>query len=195
MTTTLYRAYNQADELLYVGISGDFLVRTKQHSVSSKWHKLAAKITLTHFETRSDAEQAEVEAIRSEKPLFNKKDNEDWHNSSTHLTNILGYSDSHHTSLVSAHTRVLDSLQAFSHDADKLAVYCYAFQSALQAIYDTDTEDLDIPCVSCEKLYYSDFMEEKSIEFAVADAMGARSGKWGHNDIWETTVKAVRNER
>jgi hypothetical protein len=34
-------------------------------------------------------------------------------------------------------------------------------------------------------------MEEKSMEFIVADSIGYRAGKWNHNDVWEATVKGV----
>lgn len=189
--TTLYRAFNNRGELLYVGISDHFLTRLHQHQSSSKWLRLAEKVTLEHFATRQQAEESEVLAIHNEKPLFNKKDNEDWHNSSRHLLNILRYEDLHHKTVVDAHTKIVEALKSFEHGASDIATYCYAFQSAIQLVYADEAEELDIPCVSCEKLYYHELMEEKSIEFAVADSTGYRSGAWGSNDIWEATVRAV----
>jgi predicted GIY-YIG superfamily endonuclease len=188
---TLYRAFNTDDELLYVGISNNFMTRLHQHESRSKWHKLAAKMTLMHFDTRELAEEAELVAIRSEKPLFNKKDNEDWHNSSTHLLKILSYVDSHHKKIVDAQTKIVEAMAKFDHGTSRIALYCYAFQSAIQLVCEADENQVEIPCVSCEKLYYHQLMEDKAIEFAVADSLGVRAGLWGRNEIWEATVEAA----
>lgn len=190
--TTLYRAFNNQDELLYVGISNNFMTRLYQHQSKSKWHKLAATMTLQHYETRELAEQAETAAIHNEKPLFNKRDNEDWHNSSTHLLNMLRYEDTHHTKIVDAQTKIVKAIDDFDHQAERIAVYCYAFQSAIQLLcFEDEQEEAEIPCVSCDKLYYHELMEDKALEFAVADSKGYRLGLWGSHDIWEATVKAV----
>jgi predicted GIY-YIG superfamily endonuclease len=189
--TTLYRAFNSQDELLYVGISYDFLSRLKEHRHTSKWHKLAVKVTLEHFDTRQEAEQSELQAIQNEKPLFNKKDNEDWHNSSTHLLKIMSYEDLHHKRVVESQTKIVEALSKFDHGSTDIALHCYAFQSAIQLLCDTGDEVPEILCVSCEKLYYHELMEQKAFEFVTIDGSGYRSGKWGRDDIWEATVRAV----
>ena len=71
MTCCLYRHYDVDKVLLYVGISMDAAKRTAKHSRSSDWFKRVRVITLEHFESRAEAERAEVAAIVKEKPAFN----------------------------------------------------------------------------------------------------------------------------
>lgn len=80
--TTLYRHYDKDGVLLYVGISLCQAMRLNQHSYDAEWFADIANVTLEQFPTRQEAEQAEIKAIQSEKPLHNKayslKDAEDW---------------------------------------------------------------------------------------------------------------------
>lgn len=69
----LYRHFDCNGVLLYVGISQDHLSRTYQHSKRSPWFEKIHYITVEHFETRDQAMEAELFAIRTELPLFNKK--------------------------------------------------------------------------------------------------------------------------
>lgn len=71
MTTTLYRAFDDRDRLLYVGISDGEFIRLAQHAASAPWTMYAAKITLTRYRLRADAERAEGEAILGEDPVWN----------------------------------------------------------------------------------------------------------------------------
>ena len=71
MRTSLYRHFNKAGDLLYVGVSLSALHRLGQHSDHSEWFRSIAKVTIEHFETRSEALNAEREAIGKERPLHN----------------------------------------------------------------------------------------------------------------------------
>lgn len=73
MATTLYRAYDGQDRLLYVGISDGEFIRLAQHAASAPWTVHAVKITLTRYAVRADAETAEREAILGEDPVWNVK--------------------------------------------------------------------------------------------------------------------------
>jgi predicted GIY-YIG superfamily endonuclease len=66
----LYRFW-QNETLLYIGISQSFLSRMDQHYSTKVWFKFITNITLEHFPTRYDVEQAEKQAIKREAPLFN----------------------------------------------------------------------------------------------------------------------------
>lgn len=71
MVTTLYRAFDSRDRLLYVGISeGDF-IRLAQHAASAPWTVYAVKIILERHTLRADAEKAEAQAILGEDPVWN----------------------------------------------------------------------------------------------------------------------------
>jgi hypothetical protein len=67
----LYRYRNAAGALLYVGRSGNPLVRFKHGHRSKDWHADIAEIELEEFATLADVMAAEVEAIQTEGPLYN----------------------------------------------------------------------------------------------------------------------------
>lgn len=67
----LYRFWNLADELLYVGITAKPWERWKQHRGDKPWWSEVAKVTLETFATREDVRAAELEAIRNERPRYN----------------------------------------------------------------------------------------------------------------------------
>lgn len=74
--TALYRYWDEDGKLLYVGITGDLSQREEGHIRRSSWMELAAKSSVARFSSREEAEDAELEAIRLERPLFNAKHND-----------------------------------------------------------------------------------------------------------------------
>ncbi len=68
----LYRQFDAAGRLLYVGIARNVLDRLAGHQRASHWVLAIARIDVTLFPTRTAALDAELEAIRTEKPLHNK---------------------------------------------------------------------------------------------------------------------------
>lgn len=70
--TFLYRLFDEGDCLLYVGISSRVAIRLSQHFETQPWFPEVGKITWETYPTRYLAEWAEKEAIRAERPLFNK---------------------------------------------------------------------------------------------------------------------------
>ena len=77
MKQTLYRFYDQDDQLLYVGITKFFEPRLKQHYKNADWFFDTARVTLEHYQTRQDVERAESQAIKSERPKYNIAKNPD----------------------------------------------------------------------------------------------------------------------
>ncbi|MFB4275783.1 GIY-YIG nuclease family protein [Nonomuraea sp. MTCD27] len=69
--TTLYRLYDTADRLLYVGVAGNPGRRFEQHRAEKPWWGQVARITLEHHPTREAALDAELTAIRTENPRHN----------------------------------------------------------------------------------------------------------------------------
>lgn len=69
--TTLYRHFDGADCLLYVGISRDPFRRAGAHAHGSRWADQIARVTMEQFETRAVALTAERLAIINEGPKFN----------------------------------------------------------------------------------------------------------------------------
>lgn len=69
--TALYRLYDADDALLYVGIAFELSRRYNQHRKTKAWWPEVARKEVCWYEDRTQAEQAEVAAIRSEKPRYN----------------------------------------------------------------------------------------------------------------------------
>ena len=64
--TTLYRHFDAAGQLLYVGISLRSFNRLREHSYESPWFGQITTISLKHFGTRAEALSAERRAIQSD---------------------------------------------------------------------------------------------------------------------------------
>lgn len=69
--TALYRLFDTAGALLYVGIAHNPDQRWATHSLSKAWWPAVDKRLVEWHETRASAERAELLAIRTEKPLHN----------------------------------------------------------------------------------------------------------------------------
>lgn len=69
--TTLYRFFDAAGRLLYVGITDRGPRRWREHMVTQPWWDDVASSTIEHVGDRVAAEEAERIAIQTEKPLHN----------------------------------------------------------------------------------------------------------------------------
>lgn len=71
--TALYRLFDDADVLLYVGIAEDPRERWNQHASDKPWWPEVTRRDVEWVPNRADAERAEREAIISEKPRYNSQ--------------------------------------------------------------------------------------------------------------------------
>lgn len=69
--THLYRHYDTAGRLLYVGISLSAIARLADHKQESHWFWSIARIEVTAYPTREAAMKAERLTIKRERPLHN----------------------------------------------------------------------------------------------------------------------------
>ena len=69
---TLYRFFDKENNLLYIGISINAYNRYKGHLATKTWMDGVANITLQGYNSRAEVEAAEIEAIRSENPKYNR---------------------------------------------------------------------------------------------------------------------------
>lgn len=72
MTAQLYRHYNAAGELLYVGTAICAVRRLSEHSSRAPWFAQIATIKIEHFENEAEARSAETRSIHEENPRYNK---------------------------------------------------------------------------------------------------------------------------
>lgn len=69
--TALYRLYDEAGVLLYIGISHQPDVRFEQHSKVKEWWPQVVRREVEWFDDRPSAAASEADAIRSEDPEHN----------------------------------------------------------------------------------------------------------------------------
>jgi predicted GIY-YIG superfamily endonuclease len=74
MSTYVYRAFDAADALLYVGCAQKPWMRIAEHSTgptTSRWYPLITTVRVEGPYERSEALQIERAAIHAERPKFN----------------------------------------------------------------------------------------------------------------------------
>ena len=69
--TVLYRFFDDAGQLLYVGIARNPIQRLFQHNDDKPWAGDITTITLERFPTRIAAREAEIAAIMNEGAIHN----------------------------------------------------------------------------------------------------------------------------
>lgn len=72
----LYRHWDQAGRLLYVGVTDRPRHRARRHAKNSPWMVFQAEMTVESYPSRIVAEEAETRAIADDQPLFNVAGNE-----------------------------------------------------------------------------------------------------------------------
>lgn len=72
----LYRWRDDKLNLLYVGITYDVNRRSVGHARKSCWWVFARRQDVEWFPNRAEAEKAERDAIRNERPIFNRQHND-----------------------------------------------------------------------------------------------------------------------
>lgn len=70
--TALYRLYDAAEVLLYVGIAGNPADRWNTHKADQSWWPQVTRKSVEWFDNRIEAAKAEALAIRAENPQMNK---------------------------------------------------------------------------------------------------------------------------
>ena len=88
MKQTLYRFYDSTNSLLYVGISNTWYQRFHQHERSSGWFSRVTHATFEPYESREAVEAAELIAIKTENPQFNKASNPAYETPTDHFQKI-----------------------------------------------------------------------------------------------------------
>lgn len=68
----LYRHFNAAGALLYVGITRNVRLRNNAHNHASLWWSEVSSTTVEELPTRNDALLAEEIAIKAERPIHNE---------------------------------------------------------------------------------------------------------------------------
>jgi hypothetical protein len=76
---SLYRHFDAAGELLYVGVSISAVARLSEHARASRWASQIARVDIERHPTREAALAAEAAAIKAERPRYNTQHNRSRH--------------------------------------------------------------------------------------------------------------------
>lgn len=76
-TASVYKYFDKAGILIYVGITECGIVRNRQHNESKEWWKFVHRQQIEHFPSREQAHEREVQLIERFRPPFNKQHNKD----------------------------------------------------------------------------------------------------------------------
>jgi predicted GIY-YIG superfamily endonuclease len=71
MSNILYRFYDRAGRLLYIGVTCNPPQRFKDHGASKDWWSMVTNIKLESFDSRTALMQQERDAIELEHPCYN----------------------------------------------------------------------------------------------------------------------------
>jgi predicted GIY-YIG superfamily endonuclease len=85
---TLYRFYDKDGNLLYVGISNAWYQRFHDHERKAGWFSKVAYSTFEWHESRESVQIAELQAIRTENPEFNKANNPSYETTMDHFAKL-----------------------------------------------------------------------------------------------------------
>jgi hypothetical protein len=67
----IYRCYDAADGLLYVGMTGDWIKREKVHARNTRWWSEVARVSFENCADWGAATVRDVEVIQAESPRYN----------------------------------------------------------------------------------------------------------------------------
>ncbi len=90
MQEVLYRFFDSEGTLLYVGISNDWISRLRHHEQHSDFFSAVSDMTFERYPDRPAVVAAELMAITTEDPLFNRAGNPNYQTWQTHFRELLG---------------------------------------------------------------------------------------------------------
>lgn len=73
MPSTLYKMFDDAGRLVYVGITSQDFTRIREHARLRSWWGSITRIELEHHASFLAASERERELVKSEHPLYNKQ--------------------------------------------------------------------------------------------------------------------------
>lgn len=150
----LYRAFDESGSLLYVGISGKWSERLHAHEKTSEWMEKADWVKIERYPDRESVSAAEIEAIRTEKPIYNKEHNLKWESTQDHFQKLKFWvyfqtpSDELHAELVKFVEVIIDDM-GVDYRRRQARYVAYGFFQA----YDYLTRKKDFDCRNCAAIF------------------------------------------
>ena len=114
----LYRFFDSEENLVYVGITNDWKHRFHDHERQARWWSEVAKVTFERYEDRESVSAAEIKAIKTEQPKYNKQHHPEYLSPNQHFQQIKFWV---HTDIKpdKDHERLVEILK-FWHEEDEI---------------------------------------------------------------------------
>lgn len=153
----VYRYFDNEGLLLYVGQTKEFFNRLHAHERNSSWFTIVASVTLERFETESEMKAAELVAIQTENPIYNKADNPNYESPQDHFQKIKSalfdkydyanrdLEESGHSALLAKVLKLRSQIPEVRKSASWAALY---FMSAYELLDKTE-----FSCENCQAVY------------------------------------------
>lgn len=146
--------------MLYVGISKFFEARLKQHYRNSSWFFDSHSVTLEHFETRAQVEEAESLAITTESPIHNKAGLPGYESPHNHFSKIKSWTysniepDEKHKALVKLIKIILaESGADYKRQQSRWVAMSFIEAYEVLADYDSVTDRPKSGCEGCDLVH------------------------------------------
>ena len=150
--TALYRFFDDAGTLLYVGISNSWTRRFESHLNDKPWIKDVSQTTISWFDKRYKAIAAERTAIRWENPKYNIQSVVNQSKEWLHFQEIWNDQvDGHNEIKKSAHESLLNDYHLPKLHCPMGNKMEWSLLNALYAIYEVENSE-DMPCSECQKI-------------------------------------------
>lgn len=177
-TTTCYRYFDKDGQLLYIGITKNLLERQNQHSRTQDWWPEVSSATFTHFETREEAAQYELQMIGMEFPMHNKAGATLAIDLREHIYDVSCnfYEDGFHQTAGEKIRETLKSINEFS-QAPWSYKLLFAFDWAMP--FDEEGEKRLVECDACQEILNSSWYKkliDKANGWICDEAAGIKVG-------------------
>lgn len=148
---TLYRLFDNEDRLLYVGISSKWYERLHQHEKNQPWWNTVATIKLEQFDSRSEVEEAEKLAIKTEKPLHNRQHSMTFEGNQEHFDKLKFYTF-HDVPVDDQHAELIRWAKHFAQNAFFLTRGKKSVDMAAILLSAFSEVPSSLECVNCQAL-------------------------------------------
>lgn len=157
--TTLYRYFDGANRLLYVGITKNQFERQGSHSRVQPWWPEVAFAKFEHFDSRELALLYEFEAIGREFPRYNKAGPVLDEDSRSHLVKLIAndFDDEWHTKIATSIRQTMLEVNQFS-DKPEAHKLLFAFGESIPWI--NDGMDQQVDCLNCQRVLDSQWYKK-----------------------------------
>jgi hypothetical protein len=158
--TTLYRYFDDAGRLLYVGITKNQFGRLEAHSKTQPWWTEVATANFVHLSTREIALESETFVIGTEFPKYNKAGPVLKEEGRAHMIELMSSSldDEFHDGMSRRMSDTMTMINAFSKKPESHKLL-FSFGESIP--WDEDGSEMLVDCLRCQQIIDSQWFKKQ----------------------------------